>query len=73
MTQAEAVRRLADQGVTLNRSTLSRIELAKADVTMGEAAALCRVYRVNMGYVMLSAELGVLIRPEPKPESEVTR
>lgn len=52
---------MGEEGVEIHRSTISRIERAQLDITMGDVAAFCRVYQVNIGYLMLCAELGRLM------------
>lgn len=71
MSQAEAVRWVAAEGVTLHRSTLSRIELTKADMVMSEFSALCAAYQVDIASVMLAAELHAE-RERERPVSRIS-
>lgn len=61
LSQAKVSHLMGEQGVEIHRSTISRIERGQLDISMGDLAAFCRVYRVQVGYLMLSAELGRLM------------
>lgn len=61
LSQARVSHLMSVEGVEIHRSTISRIERGQLDITMGDLAAFCRVYRVQVGYLMLSAEMGRLM------------
>lgn len=61
VSQAQTVHKLRELGIDMHSTTLSRMERGKLSIRMDELVALCEVYRVNVGYVLLGAELGVVL------------
>lgn len=67
LSQARVAHLMREQGVEIHQATISRIEREQLDISMGDLAAFCRVYGIDVLDVMTGS-----LTPETTRE-QVTR